>query len=183
MTGRYARSWKTSSRELIAGWLPCAHRRRHANTCCTRLCSARGRCRDRTKAFVERMQAYALKAAARGQAGDQLAPSAEHYEDGAQAPRRAHSGSRRIGGFPAVARALAQRAGAAGRTELLSQLHAEGDAARRARFLSGHRVLGFVAGRSRQPPPGRFRRARGCAGGTAHAELGKARADVGRTGV
>ncbi len=48
---------------------------------------------------------------------------------------------------------------AARHLELSEPAHPQGDAARRARLLPGHRVLGPVAGRSRQPPPRRLWRA------------------------
>ena len=54
---------------------------------------------------------------------------------------------------------IAQAHLVAGRIELAEPDHAEGDHAGRAGFLSGHGILGFFVGRSRQPPAGRFCRA------------------------
>ena len=101
---------------------------------------------------------------ARGQAGNQLA----------QSPRRptrrdcktfiARILDRAISAeFLDSLETLAQRVVAAGRAEFAEPDHAEGDDAGRAGFLSGHRVLGSFAGRSRQPPAGGFCRARATA--------------------
>ena len=61
--------------------------------------------------------------------------------------------------------AFVQRIAPAGALNSLSQLAAARDRHRRARSLPGLRAVGFLHGRSRQPPPGRFRRPRPRPGG------------------
>ena len=97
---------------------------------------------------------------ARGQAGDQLAQSAPGLRSGREDLHRANSGSLGFGRIPRFAGNAGAAGGAAGRAEFAEPDHAEGDDAGRAGLLSGHRVLGSVAGRSRQPAAGGFCRAR-----------------------
>jgi (1->4)-alpha-D-glucan 1-alpha-D-glucosylmutase len=92
--------------------------------------------------LLERMQAYALKAAREGKQETSWLNPDEAYPG-------AHSGSLgfgRISRFTADLRAahLAARS-----TEFAQPDYAQGHDARRARLLSGYRVLGLVAGRSR----------------------------------
>ena len=98
---------------------------------------------------------------ARGQAGDQLAQSQRGLRGRAAGPSSRAFSIRAVSAeFLDSFETLAQRVCAAGRAELAEPDHPEGHDAGRARFLSGHGILGPVAGRSRQPPAGGFCRAR-----------------------
>ena len=110
---------------------------------------------------AERMQAYALKAAREGKQETSWLNPNQAYEAGLKSLHRTDSGSAR----PRLnswirCETLAQRVCAVGRAEFAEPDHAEGHDAGCAGFLSGHRVLGFFARRSRQPPAGGFCRAR-----------------------
>ena len=110
--------------------------------------------------FPERMQAYALKAAREGKQETSWLNPHQAYEAGLETFIATDSGSHVSAEFLNSVETLAQRAVAAGRTELAEPDHAEGHDAGRAGLLSGHGVLGSFAGRSRQPAAGRFCRAR-----------------------
>ncbi len=114
--------------------------------------------------FLQRMQAYALKAAREGKQETSWLNPNQAYEAGvrtflARILDRAVSAE-----FVDSLQTLGRRMALLGRIELAQSAHAEGDDARRARLLSGHGVLGSVTGRSRQSATGRFCRARCCSG-------------------
>ena len=150
----------------------CARRRRRSNTCCTRRCSAPGRRASATTSFVERMQAYALKAAREGKQETSWLNPNEAYEAGLRTFIERILDPRLSAEFLDSLADAGAAACAAGRAEFAQPAHAQGDDAGRARFLSGHGVLGSVAGRSRQPPAGGFCRARRRAGVDGNAGLG-----------
>ena len=160
----------------------CARRRRHSNTCCIRRCSAPGR-RTTTRRFVERMQDYALKAAREGKQETSWLNPDEAYEAGCKSFIARILDRAALGEFLNSLQTLARRAVAARRAEFAEPDHAEGDDAGRAGFLSGHGVLGFFAGRSRQPAAGRFCRRARRAGVAGRAGLGPAGARSGRAAI
>ena len=104
----------------------------------------------RDDSLLERMQAYALKAAREGKQETSWLNPNQAYEAGLQTfiERILDPLGSRLN-FWIRSETLAQRVCAAGGAEFAQSDHAEGHDARRARFLPGHRVLGSVAGRSR----------------------------------
>ena len=152
---RWKAAQRAASRHSTAR---CARRRRRSNTCCIRRCSAPGS--RTTIRFVERMQAYALKAAREGKQETSWLNPHEAYEAGVKSFIAKILDPSLSGEFLNSLRNAGAAAVAAGRAEFAEPDHAEGDDAGRAGFLSGHGVLGFFAGRSRQPAAGRFCRAR-----------------------
>ena len=109
--------------------------------------------------FPERMQAYALKAAREGKQETSWLNPHEAYEAGVKSFIARILDPSLSAEFLNSLRNAGAAPVAAGRTEFAEPDHAEGDDAGRAGLLSGHGVLGFFAGRSRQPAAGRFCRA------------------------
>ena len=130
--------------------------------------------------FTERIQAYALKAAREGKEQTSWLNPHDNYEAGLKTFIGRILDPAMSGEFLESIAALARRVALLGALNSISQLTLEGDAARRARFLPGHGVLGSVAGRSRQSSSGRFCRAGGCARFVARARLVRARAGLDR---
>ena len=131
--------------------------RRRTNTCSIRRCSAPGRSPASTRAFVERIKAYAIKAAREGkQETSWLAPD-ERYEAGLASFVDRASRSEPFGTLHRLLRCVRAPRRLDGRAEQPCASDAEDDDAGRARFLSGHRILGSVAGRSRQSATRRLR--------------------------
>ena len=130
--------------------------------------------------FVDRIQAYAQKAAREGkQQTSWLNPNAalRRWRAGFHRP---HPRSDDIERIPHAAAGDGAARGAARRAEFAGAADAEGDAARRAGFLSGHRIVGLFAGRSRQPPPGRLCRPRQGARPAAPSGLARSRRQLAR---
>ena len=130
--------------------------------------------------FLARMQAYALKAAREGKQETSWLNPNQAYEAGLQ-KFLARILDREVSAqFLEFAAGVEPSHGAARRAEFAQPAHAEGDDAWGARFLSGHRILGFVAGRSGQPATGRFHRAGRCAGASRSPGLGPPGAGLAR---
>ena len=109
--------------------------------------------------FPERMQAYALKAAREGKQETSWLNPHEAYEAGVKNFITRILDRNVSAEFLNSVETLAQRLSLFGRIEFAEPGHAESHNAGRAGLLSGHGVLGPVAGRSRQPAAGRFCRA------------------------
>ena len=127
----------------------------------------------RDDTLLERMQAYALKAAREGKQETSWLNPNEAYEAGLQTFIARILDRSVSAEFLDSLETLAQRVALLGALNSLSQITLEGDDAGRARFLSGHRILGSVAGRSRQPAAGGFCGARRRAGVDAKVRTGQ----------
>ena len=111
-------------------------------------------------AFAERLAAWQQKALREAKLFTDWAAVDETYE---AAARRFTLALIAEGGLPdllAEIAAFVRRIAPAGAVNGLAQCLLRLTVPGRARSLSRHRVLGFQPGRSRQPPAGRFRRAR-----------------------
>ena len=100
-------------------------------------------------AFTERIQAYALKAAREGKEQTSWLNPHEAYEGGLRTFIEHILDPSQSGEFLESIAAIARRTALLGALNSLSQLTLKATHARRARFLSGHRIMGLVAGRSR----------------------------------
>ena len=115
--------------------------------------------RDGRAAFAGRLAAWQQKALREAKLFSDWAAVDEAYED-AGPPLRPGAGRRGGAARPAGRdRGLRPPHRAGRRGQRPGAMPAAAHRARRARPLSGHRVLGFQPGRSRQPPAGRFCRA------------------------
>ena len=103
----------------------------------------------RDDTLLERMQAYALKAAREGKQETSWLNPNQAYEAGLQTFIERILDPARSAEFLEFDRDIGEARCAAGRAEFVEPDHSESHDARRAGFLSGHRVLGSVAGRSR----------------------------------
>ena len=75
--------WKVmNAPHLVVSQARCARHRRRLNTCCIRPCSAHGLPANYDETFLERMQAYALKAAREGKQETSWLNPNEAYEAG-----------------------------------------------------------------------------------------------------
>ena len=134
--------------------------RRTRSTSSTRRWSAPGRStrEPRRRSFADRLNAYMTKALREAKVHTSwLSPDEEYETRGARVRRRdpRSPAGPFLAGVPAVP-------GARRRARHLQQPRAAADQdhrARRARLLPGHRAVGSVARRSRQPAPGRLRAA------------------------
>ena len=107
--------------------------------------------------FIERMQAYALKAAREAKQETSWNSPDPAYEEALRAFVGKLLDGASVGALSGVACGLCRTHDLARRPERPVAACAEGAHARRAGFLPGDRVVGFVAGRSRQPPCRGFR--------------------------
>ena len=142
-------------------------RRQRPHTCCCRRCSAPGPMRApgrrRRRRAVEPFRAahrgLCPQGPARGQAPHELGQRLRALRGGDLCVH-CDGFSQPGGGFLDAFRPLARRLAYQGMLTGLARTVLKCTAAGRSGHLSGHRVLGPVARRSRQPPPGRLRRPR-----------------------
>ena len=114
--------------------------------------------------FIERIRNYALKAAREGKAETSWINPNAAYEHALTAYVNRLLDRETSGAFLQSFDDMAKQMAGPGRLNSLSQTRAQVHDAGHSRHLSGHRILGPVAGRSRQPAAGRLRRAQSRAG-------------------
>ena len=141
------------------------------NICSTRPCWAPGRSRrsgrqQPTATCSARGSGLHAQGAERGKVHTSWVNPNEAYDGGGRRFRRARILTpRATQPLPAtISCAFQKRIAHFGAFNSLSQTLLKITSARRARYLPGHRALGFQPGRSRQPPAGRLRPAPAAAG-------------------
>ena len=154
---------RRSRRDRRRGRAPGRERPLHAAAGAARRLAARASRRgddgDALDDFRDAHRGFAAKALREAKRHTSWVNVDEAYEEAPQRLRRARCW-RPARPFLDAFRPLARRLAYARHAQRARPDRAEMHAAGRARHLSGHRALGPVAGRSRQPPPGRLRRAR-----------------------